>query len=133
MKNSRSLALAFLGAPLMSALLSVLLTPSATSMGLMGTLGMLGLFYVVSLIISMLFGVPMYCLFLYLRKINLITCLAGGILVGTVVGLILHFPSTALFRELAVMAAIGGASGVAFWIIWRTGPNNEALADKADS
>jgi len=127
MRGSRNLVAAFLAAPLISAILSILLTPTAVSLDGVAILGMLGLFYLVSMSITLLFGVPIYCLFLYLEKINWITCLGGGLSVGVVVGLILHFPTVALFRELSVMGAIGGASGIVFWLIWRSGRDVQAL------
>lgn len=116
-----NLTLAFLIAPLISAALSILLTPLATTQGMVSMFGIFGIFYLISLIFSILFGVPIYCLLLFINKINWLSCLLSGIAVGMIVGVLLHFPGPIFAKDLAILGSVGGASGIGFWLALRLG------------
>ena len=87
-------------------------------------LGLTALFYIFSIIFTLLFGVP---IFLVLRRFNLVrwwSCALAGVAVGALVAeMILPDGAGASDRIsfLSLCGAVGAVSAVGFWAIWRKG------------
>lgn len=117
MRINRNVTGAFLTASLISAALSVLLMPTATGQGLVSTLGMFALFYLISAAGLLVFGIPLYFFFSFANKVNWKRYLVGGVLLGLLVGLFIQYPGLWRFKGLAILGGAGGLSGIVFWLL----------------
>ena len=66
------------------------------------------------------FAVPMYLLLNSKGLVNLWTSLAVGALVGALFAVTLRWPRPHA-NDVMFMASIGSLAALAFWLVWRTG------------
>jgi hypothetical protein len=113
--------LAFLTAPLVSAVIGVVLTPAARTINVYSTLNFIVLFYFISAAVTLLFAVPTFFLLLHMRSVNLNTTIATGTVIGAAVGVAMHLPDLARVPDIMITGGIGAASSICFWLIWKNG------------
>src|SRR6185369_11969345 len=96
-------------------------------------LGLTGLFYIWSMFFTVIFGWP---LLLLLRRFSLVrwwTSALAGLVIGAVVEAMIisgSGVSPADVKLLSVCGAVGAASGLIFWAIWRVGnPTTQITAN----
>ena len=79
-------------------------------------------FYVAASISAAVLGIPLYFLFKYVRLIRWWTCAAAGFATGAVADMVLnHAWIQYAIPEEAAYGAIGAASAIVFWLIWKQG------------
>ncbi|MES2346980.1 MAG: hypothetical protein V4641_05350 [Pseudomonadota bacterium] len=125
MKKITAGGLAFLTAPLVSAVISVVLTPAARTISVYSTLNFIGLFYFISAAVTLLFAVPTFFLLLRIRSVNSRTTLAAGTVIGAAVGAVMHLPNLAHIADIAITGGIGAVSSICFWLIWKQGKEQQ--------
>jgi hypothetical protein len=121
MKKFSAGCVGFLTAPLVSALLSVVTTPSARTISVVSTLGFLALFYVISAAVMAVFAIPAFFLLLHFRFVNWWTTVVAGFGIGIIVGVVITLPNSTHPHDLMTPGIIGGAAAFSFWLIWRKG------------
>lgn len=113
-----------------AAALPIAVTFAITSPGMGGgfggdpitTLGLVVLFYFFSLFFTLLFGGPIFIVLRALKLVRWWTSALAGALVGLTVAVIINSrmeEGYALY--LFVCCAVGSASAILFWAIWRKG------------
>ena len=113
-------ALGFLVAALLPAVAGALLTPAVRG-DIQALLGMTVVFLFFSAAAIALFGVPA---FLLLHRFGLVrwwSAMGAGVLLGAIIGVAIRLPGTPQLQDLAVMALMGAASALVFWLVWRLG------------
>ena len=119
MKRTNAPLIGFLLAPLVAAVLGVLLTPLAVEGDLLSKLELLPIFYFFSLMVEIFFGVPLFLLLWRFGAINLWTSLMAGIAVGMVATIVLKLPSIPELRDFMSMPLIAAVSALCFYLIWQ--------------
>lgn len=77
--------------------------------------------YFFSLSSTLILGAPLYLLLRRWSCVRWWTASASGALAGLVVLLVIRFSSELEFATAVRFALLGGASGLLFWVCWRTG------------
>jgi hypothetical protein len=77
--------------------------------------------YPYSLAAVVVLGVPAFALLRPYRPGNWWSVTAVGLALGLLVALVLRLPAFPEFRDAAMMAPLGAASALAFWLVWRQG------------
>jgi hypothetical protein len=110
-----------IAASLMAAVISIWLTPTVTGINFYTTIGFVGLFFLISLVITLLLGAPLFFLFLYLKIIRWWSALAAGGFVGMLVAIGMRIPNQIHIQDLLTTGAVGALSALCFWFFWRQG------------
>jgi hypothetical protein len=83
---------------------------------------MVPLFYVFSAGAAIVFGLPTFLVLFWLRLIRWWTSLGVGMAIGALMAVLLEAThGGAPVAEILLMAGIGAASTLTFWLIWRWG------------
>ena len=117
--------IAFLIAALIPAISLSVLTPVANGFDLFTTLGAFPVFFFFSLLATVAFGVPVFLLLYRLGMAHWWSALIAGLAIGGVVAAVLRAPNPVQIRDVLLMAAVGAASGAAFWFVWRMGSRSK--------
>jgi hypothetical protein len=111
----------FLVAPLISALILSATTRLFEPGDIAGRVGMVPVFYYFSAIATVVLGLPAFFLFLHFRIVRWWSVLAGGMVIGALMGAIVGAPNHAQLPDMLLMAAAGSVAALGFWVIWRQG------------
>jgi len=77
--------------------------------------------YVFAILPTVGFGLPIYFL---LNRFNMVTwwsCIAAGVLLSVLYGVVTRLPGPLLLSDLSVVVPIGLTTSFFFWLIWRSG------------
>lgn len=108
-------------APLIAAVLAVLLTGIKLRTSPVEILGLTPVFYFYALLTMILLGLPVFFLVHYMKLMSWWASLLAGSLVGAVVAMVLRMPNTVQTNDLLSMASIGAVAALGFWYIWNQG------------
>ena len=108
-----------IAASLVAAIIGVWLTPTVTGVNFFTTIGFVGLFFLISLVVTLLFGAPLFFLCLYFKIIRWWSALIAGSFVGMLVAVGISESHEVYMQDLLRMGAVGALSAFCFWIFWR--------------
>lgn len=114
-KNTATL-LAFVFAPLVSALLYPLTTPEFHDMDIIDFGVAVTLFYFFCSLATLVFGMPLYFLLRRLKLVRWWTCTPCGIVIGAFVAFLVSLNHPVHDRSLAFYASVGAITGFCFWL-----------------
>ena len=121
MKAATATVLGFVVAPVVPVVVGGLLTPTWGDFDLVGLVALGAIAYCASLLYTAFLGIPLF-VFLQLRgRINILSCVASGLLIGAIVAITVALPNWAHAEDLVVKALTGAAAGFLFWLIWSRG------------
>jgi len=115
--------LGFIVAPLISAVTLATATRLFEPSDIVARIAMVPVFYYFSAMATVLLGLPAFFVLLRFKIIYWWSVLAGGLVIGALMGAIVGAPNHAQLPNVLFMSATGAASAVGFWLIWRRGSN----------
>lgn len=121
MNHPSNVVRAFLSAPLIPASFAVLSTPAFHDQGALTFVGFLALFYLVSAVVVLLTAFPAYLLLSHRNKVNSVSILSAGLVIGIAAGLVFPLPANPNFLSVLRMGLVGIATALCFWLVWRRG------------
>lgn len=111
----------FLAASILPAAYMAVVYPLSGERDLHSVAGSLFVFYYFAAFITAILGIPAFLLLNKLRLVTWWSAIGSGALIGGI-GLVgLTSVGSMDYAGLLRFAMLGGASGLIFWIIWRTG------------
>lgn len=114
------LKLFFLGVfvvPLLSAISLVFLLMLRE--GDLYVVGLFPIFYVFSILATLVFGLPVFCVIYSRRVVGFRSMLVAGFLIGSIVSVVVRLPGAAQWDELVVFSCVGMVSSYCFFLMWR--------------
>lgn len=81
-------------------------------------IGVMPVFFLITLLVSLVVGGPLIYLFDKLKLINAITATLGGGVVGGLGSLVMRMPNTPGATELCQFTLVGLLAGFVFWSVW---------------
>lgn len=123
MNKINAAVVGFLVAPLVASIIGAVLTPvnGKLNFDLASIIGLLPIFYLFAALATALIGVPSFLLLYKCKLVSLWSALGVGVSAGVIVALVIKAPSHLEAQDLIAMAAMGSASTLSFWLIWRLG------------
>lgn len=118
---------AFLIAPLSSALIGMARTDFLSGFSVITFFGWLLIFYFFSSVATLLFGMPLFLIFKKFDLVRWWAMTAAGILVGILAARIFSMPGNMQLEGVLTMAAMGASSAFSFWLVlmWGREDKNE--------
>jgi len=121
MQQNTAIYLGFFAASVAPVLILAAALPFAGNWGALQILGLLLLYYVVSALATLIFGVPVFRLLRHLQLIRWWSALSAGFVIGALMAALVRMPHQVRARDVFVMGSAGVASALSFWTIWRQG------------
>ncbi len=110
---------AFIAASSVTAAAIASLFPLSGSHGLVDVLGTFLVVFPFSTAAALVLGFPAFALFNRWRLVRWWSAMLGGAVAGALAILILNSGNVESAAALTLYGAIGSASGLAFWLVWR--------------
>ena len=118
MKKITAIIAGCIFAPSTSALIAVALTALKQGASFYSLLGLFPIFYLYSLAAMLLFGLPIFLVFLYLKILSIWSSIIAGLFVGSVVAIVIRLPNSIHMSDFTTLPLIGATVGVTFWITY---------------
>lgn len=112
---------AFFVAPLAIAVVMAFWGVPAKEYDLISALSLIPVFYFFAALPLIIFGVPAYFVLNHLHRINLLTLLMSGCLIGAISALALRLPGIPEANDFKVCMMLGFLGSFFFWVCWRRG------------
>jgi len=109
----------FFLAPLIATMTGAVISQAWQGGGLSALVGWAFVCYLITLPFGIALGLPLLILFARYRLVTWWSALLAGCLAGSPGVVLLHLPITLMCPE-------GAAGGLAFWIVWKLGPEPDA-------
>lgn len=74
---------------------------------------------------TIVFGIPAYFFLLRCKLVNSWSALTMGFVMGAIIGSVIKLPNLAKFHEILSIGAMGAATALTFWLIWRRGQRSK--------
>lgn len=110
---------AFAIAPLGAAAAMSTMTRVSGHLDLLAAMGLLPVFYVFAAAPTLLIGVPLYVILSRYERVNVVTTVIAGGVVGVVAACMLRCPAMPEAGDLRNCVGIGILSSLMFWAVWR--------------
>ena len=124
MKAATATVLGFVVAPVVPVVLGGLLTPASGDFDLVTVVGLGAIAYCASLLYTAFLGIPLFVFLQLSGRINILSCIASGLLIGAIVAITVALPNRAHVEDLVVKAMTGAAAGFVFWLFWSRGSDD---------
>ena len=115
--------------PLVAALIFAATNSLVQPSDIVGRLEMVPLAYIPALFFTVVFGLPVFLLFVRFKLIRWWSTVGAGFAIGVLVGFIIG-PSSPQLPYMLFMGAVGAATSLVFWLIWRLGSDQLVAGDR---
>jgi hypothetical protein len=112
--------LGFLVVPLVPAIIFAVRNSLVSPQDVVARVEMVPLVYLPAVLVTAVFGLPVFFLFFRFRLIRWWTTLVAGLAIGALVGVIVESPNLQ-GAEILFTAVTGAIAALGFWLIWRQG------------
>jgi hypothetical protein len=117
----------FLVAPLVPAIIFAVKNSLVGPLDVVARIEMVPLVYLPAVLVTAVFGLPVFLLLLRFKFIRWWTTFVAGLAIGALVGVIVESPNLQV-PEILFTAVTGSLAALAFWLIWRQGQHANAAS-----